>query len=87
MVAVVMAMGPVGAFHELKSIAVIVRAMAEHQRDLESMRLGYLAQRFPEASPIGKGKELALAILADGFDANPVDCGADEPAARRHPPP
>ena len=85
MVSVVMAVRPVSILDELDLVAVIVRAVAENQINLEAVRLRYLLQRFPKASPVSKGELLARAILADGFGVDPIDGGTAEAEAWRHP--
>jgi hypothetical protein len=81
MVSIIMA---VCVFLEAGFVSVLVLAVSECNGDFEAMRLRYLVQRFPVASPVGKDERLARIALAQGFRAQLIDGRAGEAEAGRN---
>jgi hypothetical protein len=71
-------------FVEAGFVSVLVLAVSECNGDFEAMRLRYLVQRFPVASPVGKDERLARTALAEGFRAQPIDSRSGEAEAGRN---
>jgi len=84
MVPVVVTVRPVSMFHKLDLVAVIVKAVAEHQVDPEPVRFRYFVLRLPKGAPVDKGECPARSILANSFGTDPIDGRAGEAEARRH---